>query len=163
VDDQGFGGAENVREAPEQQSGGRSRKCDERQTSYPGSEVQVTIDGKVLTKRVPSLAPASVRDQAIRQDLKVNSEELTQKIVWLAEKAAKEAEDRVVEEDETGDTDVIMELMEEARNRLEARRLPLGRPHEFTRWGDDMEVKEKQGVFQAAVGREAGYSLLTIE
>ena len=96
MDDQGFGGGENVREAPEQQSGGRTRRCDERQTSYPGSEVQVTIDGKVLTKRVPSLAPASVRDQAIRQDLKVNSEDLTQKIVWLAEKAAKEAEDRAV-------------------------------------------------------------------
>ena len=43
VDDQGFGGGDNVREAPEQQSGGRSRTCDERQTSYPGWEVQVTI------------------------------------------------------------------------------------------------------------------------
>ena len=68
-----------------------------------------------MCKRVPSLAPASVRDQAIRQDLKVNSEELTQKIVWLAEKAAKEVEDRVVEEDDTGDTDVI--LKDEAHGR----------------------------------------------
>ena len=53
--------------------------------------------------------------------------------------------------------------MAEARSRLEARRLPLGRPHEFTHWGDDKEVKESQGVFQAAIGREAGYSLLIIE
>ena len=73
----------------------------------------------------------------------MNSEELTQKIVWLAEKAAKEVEDRVVEEDDTGDPDVIMELMAEARRRLEARRLPLGRPHEFTHWGDDKDVRRR--------------------
>ena len=50
---------------------------------------------------------------------------------------------------------LIVELMAEARSRLEARRLPLGRPHEFTHWGDDKDVKEGQGVFKAAVGRES--------
>ena len=66
-------------------------------------------------------------------------------------RAAKEQKERAEACDDNGDMDGVRRHMKEVR-----RLLPEGRPQAYTWWG---EAGAKEGVFGAARGREAGYSI----
>ena len=85
------GGMDNVREFPEQQTGVRSWECLQQQTSYPGVEAIVKVNGKDVKKRLPSLSPATARDARMTSTWQV-SEATVQKIVNAAEAAAQRQE-----------------------------------------------------------------------
>ena len=145
------GGRDNVREFPEQQMGERSWECLQQQTSYPGVEAIVKVNGKDVKKRLPSLSPATARDARMTSTWQV-SEATVQKIVNAAEAAAQRQEGEAAAQ--AGSAEDAEEARREARRRTEARRLPPGRPHEFTHWGEDTVVRKQQGIFMAAAARQ---------
>ena len=126
-------------------------------SSYPGELKQVIVKGKKVTKLRPSLKPSTAKDVE-RQAALPSSRRVTEATV--AERAQREARSLEVAEEAEAAGD---EMLAAARRNQAARQVPPARPHAYTHWGADAAVREREGIFREATGREPGYSVLRSE